>query len=73
MRSHEEVGQRGQVGRKSAIAPPGSASAGMGALGSANPPGPRMSRQMLTSTWTTLPNSPLSMRRRISLWARLKR
>ncbi len=40
------------------MAPPASVSAGCGELGSAKPPGPRISRQMNTSTCVTAPNSP---------------
>ena len=40
------------------MAPPARVSAGCGELGSAKPLGPRMSRQMSTSTCVTAPNSP---------------
>ena len=51
------------------MAPPARVSVGCGELGSAKPPGPRMSRQISTSTCVTAPNSPDLMRRRISCGA----
>ena len=53
--------------------PPLSARRGMGEFGSAKPAGPRMSRQRLTSTCTTLPSSPALDAAEDSAAARLKR
>ena len=58
VRPHERCASDARCGRKSAMAPPASLSAGCGELGSAKPLGPRMSRQMSTSTCVTAPNSP---------------